>query len=145
MTGDWTLKEDTKAGKTTTMPTTATATPMATPTLLSPPASAFASVASTRASTRASTSTEQNKHKLPQRHGSYSHKRRSLSTSLHRTAHPTRVTLHCNGYYLWGLNNGKLITRKKCAKGRTTRGVLAPAAFDFKCLMALYLNVYNPL
>ncbi|VEU34958.1 unnamed protein product [Pseudo-nitzschia multistriata] len=26
---------------------------------------------------------------------------------------PTRVTLHCNGYYLWGCRNGKLIARKK--------------------------------
>lgn len=26
---------------------------------------------------------------------------------------PIRVTLHCNGYYLWGLRNGKVIARKR--------------------------------
>ncbi|CAB9509045.1 expressed unknown protein [Seminavis robusta] len=26
---------------------------------------------------------------------------------------PLRVTLHCNGYYLWGLKNGRVIARKK--------------------------------
>ena len=26
---------------------------------------------------------------------------------------PTRVALHCNGYYLWGLKNGKIIARKR--------------------------------
>mmetsp|Transcript_58641 Transcript_58641/g.66447 ORF Transcript_58641/g.66447 Transcript_58641/m.66447 type:complete len:163 (-) Transcript_58641:221-709(-) len=66
---------------------------------VSPPASVFSEIAAITTPTTTSTAT--------------------TTTNTNNTScfpcleQPTRVVLHCNGYYLWGTRNGKVIARKR--------------------------------